>query len=99
MVTNVSFDIEAGGQPVKSQRTVAQKDRSVALLKESIQLGCVSHDTPQRKSILGRNGKLGSNLTVKFSNTTIRRVKIRDKMGPAQGIITKNDEERRRDGV
>ena len=40
-----------------------------------IQLGCVSQDRLQRKSILRENGKLGTNHTAKFSKTTMRRVK------------------------
>ena len=39
------------GSPVKSFRMVAQKG-SVASLKEITQLGCVSHDSPQTKSVL-----------------------------------------------
>ena len=33
-------------------------------------LGCVSHDSPQRESILWENGNLGSNFTMKFSKHT-----------------------------
>ena len=57
---------ESVGQPCRSQRKVAQKDRCL-LLTETVLWGCVSQDSPQRKSILWENGKWGSNSTVKFS--------------------------------
>ena len=40
---------------------------SVALLKESIQLGCVSHDSHPTKSFLRKEDKWGPKHTVKFS--------------------------------
>ena len=43
---------------------------SVALLKESTQLGCVSHDSHPRKSIVWKEGQLGSKHTVKFPKDT-----------------------------
>ena len=49
---------KAGGQPSRKSKKGGAKG-SVALLKETIQLGCVSHDSPQRKSILRENGKVG----------------------------------------
>ena len=58
--------IEAGGQPSKRPKKGGAKG-SVALLKETCQLGCMSHDSPQRKSILRENGKLRSNHTLKLS--------------------------------
>ena len=84
---------EAVGQPSKMSEKGGAKG-SVALLKETIHLG-VSHDSPQRKSILRENEKLGSNHTVKFSKVTVRRVKLREKMGPSQGIIQKCEPQER----
>ena len=50
--------VEADGQPSnKSEKSGAKG--SVALLKESIQLGCVSRDSHPRKSILRERGKIG----------------------------------------
>ena len=48
----------------------------MASLKENIQIGCVSQDNPQKKSILQKDGKLGSNYTVKFSKTAMRTQKF-----------------------
>ena len=56
---------EADGQPSKRYKKRGGKG-SVALLKESIPLGCVSQDCPPRKSFLRETGKLGSNHTVKL---------------------------------
>ena len=50
----------------------------MALLTENIELGCVSQDSPQKKSILRENENLGSNCTAKFSKTTMRHAKIRE---------------------
>ena len=47
---------------------------SVTLLKQSIQLGCVSRDYPPRKSTLREVGKMGLNHTVNFSKGTWHRV-------------------------
>ena len=69
-MTSVSFyALRLPGSPAESPRKVAQKGSSVAPLKEIIQLGCVSHDSPK-----------GSNHTVKFSKTTMRREKIWKRM-------------------
>ena len=62
---------------------------SVALMKESFQLGCVSQDSYQRKSIPCERRKFGSNRTVKFSNDTWHQINIREKKGPSRGIIQK----------
>ena len=69
---------EAGGQPSKKSKK-GGAEGSVALLKETIHLGCASHDAPQRKSVLRESGKLGSNHTVKFSKATTRPVKTWEK--------------------
>ena len=62
---------------------------SVALVKESTQLGCVSQDSHPRKSILREQGKLGSKHTVKFSKGTWHQIKIRERKGPSRGLIPK----------
>ena len=59
--------VEAEEKPSKKSKKSGAKG-SVALLKESTQLGCVSQESYPRKSILHEQGKLGSNHTVKFSN-------------------------------
>ena len=52
---------------------------SVALLKESMPLGCVSHNSHPRKSILRKEEQWRSNHTVKFSsgNVHIRNASCR----------------------
>ena len=52
---------------------------SVALLKESIQLGCVSHDSHPTKSILRKEEKWGSKHTVKShaGNVHVRNASCR----------------------
>ena len=67
----------------------------MASLKETLQLGCVSHDSSQRKSILREDETLESNHTVKFSKATKRRVKIRETKGALQGIIQKCEPQER----
>ena len=76
------------GSPIKSRRTVGVKG-SVALLKESIQLGCVSQDYHPRKSIRRKIGKLGSNHTIKFSKGTWHHIKNRERKGPSEGVMQK----------
>ena len=61
--------------------------RSVAIVKESIQLGCVSQDSYPRKFILREQGKLKSKHTVIFSTGTQHQIKNREKKGPSRGII------------
>ena len=52
-----------------------------AISKESTRLGCVSHDSNPRKSILREFGKLGSKHTVKFSKGTWHQMKNSGKNG------------------
>ena len=61
----------------------------MALLKEFIQQGCVSQESHPRISFLRKEGKLGSNHTVKFSKVTWHHIKIRERKGPSQGVIRK----------
>ena len=77
--------VEAEKHSKKSKKGGAKG--SVALLKESIQLGCVSQDSHPRKSILRKNGKLGSNHAVKFSKGTWHQIKIRERKGPSREIV------------
>ena len=60
---------------------------SVATLKESIHLGCVSKDSYPRKSFRHESGKFKSKHTVKFSKGTWHEIKNRECKGPSQ---TKN---------
>ena len=62
---------------------------SVAILKESTQLGCVSEDSYPRKSVLREQGKLGSKHTIIFSKSTWHQIKIRQRKGPSRGTIQK----------
>ena len=61
--------VEAEGKPNKKSKKGGAKG-SVAILKESIELGCVSQDSYPRKSILREPRKLGSKDTCKFSKGT-----------------------------
>ena len=76
---------EADGQPSKKSKKGGAQG-SVALLKESIQLGCVSQDSYPRKSFLGN---MGSMHAVNFSKGTWHQIKIRERKGPSWGIIQK----------
>ena len=80
--------------PVKKSKKSGGKG-SVALLKESLQLGCVSQDCPPKKSILWEVGKVGSNHTVKFSKGTWHHTKIRERKGPSQGVLHKCEPQER----
>ena len=51
--------------PTRSRRKVVQKDQFI--LKESVQLGCVSQDSYPSESVLREPGKLESKHAVKFS--------------------------------
>ena len=73
----------ADGQPSEKSKKSGGKG-SVALLKESIQLVCVSQDSHPKKSILRAVGKLGSNHTIKFSKGTWHHKKNRERKGPAR---------------
>ena len=61
--------VEAEEKPNKKSKKRGAKG-SVALLKESIQLGCVSQVSHSRTSILQKEGKLGSKHAVEFSSGT-----------------------------
>ena len=79
---------EVDGQPTQKSKTGGAKG-SVAILKESIQLVCVSQDYHPRKSILRKEEQLGSNRTVNFSKRTWHHIKIPVRMGPSRGVIEK----------
>ena len=80
--------VEADGQPSKQSKKSGVKD-SVALFWESIQVGCVSEGAHPRKSIQRKEGKFGSDLTVKFSKGTWHHIQIREGKGPSRGVIQK----------
>ena len=87
MVTGVIFHtLRLFGQSSKKSKKSGAKG-SVALLQETIQLGCVSQDSPQRESF--QREKLRSNHTVKLPKATMRRETIPEKKGPSQGTIQK----------
>ena len=73
--------------PAKNKKGGAKG--SVALLKECSQWGCVSQDAHRRKSILRKEGKLGSNHAVTFSKGTWHQEKIRETKGPSRRVIQK----------
>ena len=60
--------------PAKKSKKGGAKG-SVAMLKESIQLGCVSQDSYPRKYVLREQGKLGSKHTVKISKGTWHQIR------------------------
>ena len=69
-------------QPNKKSKKSGVKG-SVALSKESVQLGCVSHGSYPRRSILREEGNLGSNRAVNFSKETWHHIKIRERNSPS----------------
>ena len=77
--------VEAEGKPHKRSNKGGAK-ASVATLKESFQLGCVSQDPYPRKSFLREPGRLGSKHAVKFSKRTWHQIKIRERKGASRGI-------------
>ena len=80
--------VEAEEKPSKKSKKDGAKG-SVAFLKESTQLGCVSQDSCPRRSSLREEGKLGSKRAVKFSKGTRHQIKIREREGPSRGTIQK----------
>ena len=80
--------VEAHVKPNKKSKKGGAKG-SVAILKDSIQLGCVSQDSYPKKSFLREPGKLGTKHAVKFSQGTWHQIKIRERKGPSRGIIQK----------
>ena len=77
-----------GRKPNKKSKKGDAKG-SVAILKESIQFGCVSQNFSPRKSILREPGKLGTKHAVKFSKSTAHQIIIRERKGPSRGVIQK----------
>ena len=73
---------EAGGKPTEKSTKSGGKG-SVAMLKESIHLGCVSQVYLPRKSIIW------DRIAVKFSKGTWHHIKIRRRKGASRGIIQK----------
>ena len=82
---------EAGAQPSKKSKKDGAKG-SVALLKETVQLGCVYHVSPQRKSILREKWKVGIESHSQVLQGHDASHKKSGKEGPSQGIILKPQE-------
>ena len=81
--------VEAEEKPSKKSKKGGAKG-SVAISKESIQVGCVSLDSYPRKFILREQERWGSKHTVKISKGTWHHIKIGEKKkGPSRGIIQK----------
>ena len=67
MATHVSSDmLRLREKPSKKSRKGGAKE-SVAILKDSTQLGCVCQDSYPAKSILREEGRLGSKRAIQFS--------------------------------
>ena len=78
--------VEAEEKPHKKPKTCGAEG-SVASLKESFQLGCVSQNSNPRISILRKAGKLGSNHAVKFSKSSWRKIaRVAFDMGADQEV-------------
>ena len=72
--------VEPEGEPNKKWKKGGAKG-SVAILKESLQLGCVSQDSYPRKSTPRELGKLGTKRAVKFTKSTWHQIKNSGKKG------------------
>ena len=70
--------VEAEERPSKKSKKDGAKG-SVALLKESAQVGCVSQDSHPRKSILRESGKLGSKTRRQLLQRHWHQIKIRER--------------------
>ena len=70
--------VEAEEKPSKKSKK-GGAEGSVALLKESIQLGCVSQDSHPKIYFPREEGKLASNRTVRFSKGAWQHITIREK--------------------
>ena len=89
MAKNADSDtLRLMGQPSKKSKKSGVKG-SVALSKESTQLGCVSQESYPRKSIPREPGMLGSKHTVKLSRGTWHQIKNREREGSSRGSIRK----------
>ena len=89
MEQSADFDmLRRRRSPARSRRKVVGQG-SVALVKDSTQLGCVFRDSHPRKSILWKVEQLGSKHTVKISKGTWHTMKIRERKGPSLGVIQK----------
>ena len=71
--------VDADEKPIKKSKKDGAKG-SVALLKESALLGCVSQDSYPRKSVLGERGKFGSRRAVKSSNRTCHKTNLKERV-------------------
>ena len=81
--------VEADGQPNKKSKKGGAKG-SVSILNESFQLGCLSHDSFPRNSILRESGKLESKHTVETLQKALgSKSKFGKERGPSRGLIQK----------
>ena len=87
-INDVSDMLKQKESPTRGRNKLVRKDQLFSF-KGVTQLGCVSHDSYPRKSILRESGMLGSKHTVKFSKGTWHEIKIRERKGPSRGIIQK----------
>ena len=78
--------VEAEQKPSKESKKGGAKG-SLASLKESTQLGCVSRDSYPRKFFQREKENLGSNHAVKISRSTWHQIQIRERKG--RGMIQK----------
>ena len=82
---------EAGGKPSKKSKKSGEKG-SVALLKETIQVGCVSHDSPHS---CGKRKLIGVNLHNQVLESHDASSKNSETKGPSPGIIQKCEPQER----
>ena len=80
--------------PAKGQRSVVTKG-SVAILKESTQMGFVPQESYAIISIPREPGKLGSKHAIKFSKSPWHQIVTRERKGPSRGIIQKCEPQER----
>ena len=87
MATSFICDMLRQKERLARSRRKGGAKGSVAILKESVHLGCVSQHSYPRKSTLCEPGMLGSKHTVKFSKGTWHQNKIRERNGSSRGIV------------
>ena len=91
MATNVISDmLRQKESPTRSRKKGGGAKGSVAILKESVQLGCVSQDSYPRKSIPRESGMLGSKHTVTFSKGTWDQIKKFGKETVHREVLSKS---------
>ena len=76
---------EAGGQIGKVKEK--WRKRISGIIQRDYSIGWVSHDGPQKHPVVREDDRLGSNYTVRFSKTTMRPAKNREKRCPSWWIF------------